>query len=93
MTEPKNALIKQYKKLFEMEGVKFSITDSAIDYIAQKAIDFGLGARGLRSICEAIMMDAMFDIPSKKDIKTFDVDLKYAKARLDKAHLKKLKAA
>ena len=93
MTEPKNALVRQYKKLFEMEGVKFTITDGAIDYIAQKAIDFGLGARGLRSICEAIMMDAMFDIPSKKEIKTFDVDLKYAKARLDKAHLKKLKAA
>ncbi len=93
MTEPKNALVKQYKKLFELEGVKFTITADAIDYIAQKAIEFSLGARGLRSICEAIMMDAMFDIPSKKDIKTFDVDLKYAKSKLDKVHLKKLKAA
>ena len=93
MTEPKNALVKQYKKLFELEGVKFTITADAIDYIAQKAIEFSLGARGLRSICEAIMMDAMFDIPSKKDIKTFDVDLKYAKSKIDKVHLKKLKAA
>lgn len=93
MTEPKNALVKQYKKLFELEGVKFTITPDAIDYIAQKAIEFSLGARGLRSICEAIMMDAMFDIPSKKDIKAFDVDLQYAKSKLDKVHLKKLKAA
>ncbi len=93
MTEPRNALIKQYKKLFELEGIKFSITDSAIEYIAAKAIDFGLGARGLRSICEAIMMDAMFDMPSKKDVKTFEVDLRYAKSKLDKVQLKKLKAA
>lgn len=93
LTEPKNALLKQYKKLFEMEGVKFTITDGAIDYIAQKAIDFGLGARGLRSICEAIMMDEMFDMPSKRDVKTFEVDLRYAKSKLDKVHIKKLKAA
>lgn len=93
MTEPKNAIIKQYKKLFELEGVKFSITDGAIDYIAQKAIEFGLGARGLRSICEAILMDAMYDLPSKKDVKTFEVDLRFAKSKLDKTHLKKLKAA
>ncbi|MFZ1676957.1 MAG: ATP-dependent Clp protease ATP-binding subunit ClpX [Saprospiraceae bacterium] len=93
MTEPRNALIKQYKRLFELEGVKFSITEGAIEYIAQKAIDFGLGARGLRSICEAIMMDAMFEIPSKKDVKVFEVDLRYAKGKLDKVQLKKLKAA
>ncbi len=93
MTEPRNALIKQYKRLFELEGIKFTITEGAIDYIAQKAIDFGLGARGLRSICEAIMMDAMFELPSKKDIKAFEVDLRYAKGKLDKVQLKKLKAA
>jgi ATP-dependent Clp protease ATP-binding subunit ClpX len=93
MTEPRNALIKQYKKLFELEGIKFSITEGAIEYIAQKAIEFGLGARGLRSICEAIMMDAMFDLPSKKEIRVFEVDLRYAKAKLDKVQLKKLKAA
>ena len=93
MTEPRNALIKQYKKLFELEGIKFSITESAIDYIAAKAIEFSLGARGLRSICEAIMMDAMFDLPSKKETQIFEVDLRYAKSKLDKVHLKKLKAA
>lgn len=93
MTEPKNAIVKQYQRLFELEGVKFSITAEAIDYVAQKAIDFGLGARGLRAICEAIMMDDMFDIPSSKEIKTLVVDLPYAKAKMDKVHLKKLKAA
>lgn len=93
MTEPRNALIKQYKKLFELEGIKLTISDGAIEYVAQKAIEFGLGARGLRSICEAIMMDAMFDLPSKKDVKIFEVDLRYAKSKLDKVQLKKLKAA
>lgn len=93
MTEPKNAIVKQYKKLFELEGIKFTITEGAIDYIAQKAIDFNLGARGLRSICELILMDAMFELPSKKEIKTLEVDLRYAKGKLDKVQLKKLKAA
>lgn len=93
MTEPRNALIKQYKKLFELEGIKFSITDGAIDYIASRAIEFGLGARGLRSICEAIMMDAMFELPSNKEVQMFEVDLRYAKSKLDKVQLKKLKAA
>lgn len=93
LTEPRNALIKQYKKLFELEGIKFTITEGAIDYIACKALEFNLGARGLRSICEAIMMDAMFDLPSKKEVQFFEVDLRYAKSKLDKVHLKKLKAA
>ncbi len=93
MTEPKNAIIKQYKKLFELEGVKFSMTKEAVSFIAGKAIELELGARGLRSICEAIMMDDMFDIPSSKDIKELKVDLDYAKSRLDKVQLKKLKAA
>jgi len=93
MTEPKNAIVKQYRKLFELEGIQFSMTEGAIEYIAQKAIEFNLGARGLRSICELILMDAMFEMPSKKDIKSFEVDLRYAKGRLDKVQLKKLKAA
>jgi ATP-dependent Clp protease ATP-binding subunit ClpX len=93
MTEPKNAIVKQYKKLFELEGIQFNITDGAIEYIAQKAIEFNLGARGLRSICELILMDAMFELPSKKEIKAFEVDLRYAKGKLDKVQLKKLKAA
>lgn len=93
MTEPKNALIKQYKTMFELEGIHFSMTDGAIQYIAQKAIEFGLGARGLRSICEAVLMDAMFDLPSQKGTHTLEVDLRYVKSKLDKIHLKKLKAA
>jgi len=93
MTEPKNAIVKQYKKLFELEGIQFTITEGAIEYIAQKAIEFSLGARGLRSICEVILMDAMFELPSKKEIKAFEVDLRYAKGKLDKVQLKKLKAA
>lgn len=93
MTEPKNALIKQYKTMFELEGIHFNMTEGAIQYIAQKAIEFGLGARGLRSICEAVLMDAMFDLPSQKGTHTFEVDLRYAKAKLDKVQLKKLKAA
>ena len=93
MTEPKNAIVKQYHKLFELEGIQFTISEGAIDYIAQKAIEFNLGARGLRSICELILMDAMFELPSKKDVKAFEVDLRYAKGKLDKVQLKKLKAA
>jgi ATP-dependent Clp protease ATP-binding subunit ClpX len=93
MTEPKNAIVKQYRKLFELEGIQFTMTEGAIEYIAQKAIEFNLGARGLRSICEVILMDAMFELPSKKEVKAFEVDLRYAKSKLDKVTLKKLKAA
>ena len=64
LTQPKNAIIKQYEKLFEMDGVKLVFDDEVLDYIVDKAIEYRLGARGLRSICEAIMMDTMFDIPS-----------------------------
>jgi ATP-dependent Clp protease ATP-binding subunit ClpX len=93
MTEPKNALLKQYTRLFELEGIRFSMNDEAIRYIAQKAIEFNLGARGLRSICEAILMDAMFELPSNKEVKSLEVDLHYAQSRLDKVKLRKLKAA
>jgi ATP-dependent Clp protease ATP-binding subunit ClpX len=93
MTEPKNALIKQYARLFEMEGIKFHITEGAIDFIAEKALDFKLGARGLRSLCEAVMMDAMFELPSEKDITEFKLDLSYVKEKLTKSKLSKLKAA
>jgi ATP-dependent Clp protease ATP-binding subunit ClpX len=93
MTEPRNSILKQYIKLFNLEGVKFTMTPEAIEYIAQKAIDFNLGARGLRSICELMLLDAMFEMPSKKDLSAFEVDLRYAKNKLDKVQLKKLKAA
>lgn len=93
LTKPKNALIKQYKKLLEYEKIDLVFEDDAIDYIIEKAVEFKLGARGLRSICEAIMTDAMFDIPSQKDIKELVIDLEYACEKIDKAKLKKLKAA
>jgi len=93
LTEPKNALVKQYTKLFELEGIKLSFTKEAIDYIAEKALDYRLGARGLRSICEAIMTDSMFDLPSHKDIKEFKVTRTYAKEKLSRSKLSLLKAA
>ena len=93
MSEPRNALIKQYKRLFELEGVEFSMTKDAIEFVAEKAIEYKLGARGLRSICEAVMTDAMFELPSDNSIKEFEVDLPYAKKQLDKSKLNSLMAA
>ena len=93
LTEPKNALTKQYSKLFEMEGVKLEFTKDAIDYIAQKALDLKLGARGLRSICEAIIMDAMFEIPSQKKTKKLVLDKAYIVEKLGKSKLAALKVA
>ncbi|MCB9283300.1 MAG: ATP-dependent Clp protease ATP-binding subunit ClpX [Lewinellaceae bacterium] len=93
LTEPKNSLIKQYVKLFELEGIALNFTTDAIHYIAQKAMEYNLGARGLRSICEAIMTDAMFELPSKKDVKRFEVDLKYAQNKLSSSKFHKLQAA
>ena len=93
LTEPKNALLKQYEKLFEMEGIKISFDKGVLEFIVDKAIEFKLGARGLRSICEAIMLDAMFDLPSDKTIKEFTVTLSYAHQMLDKSGMTKLKVA
>ena len=93
LTEPKNSLLKQYKKLFEYEGVKLDFEPEVLDFIVDKAVEFKLGARGLRSICEAIMIDAMFDFPSKKDVKSLTVTLDYAHEKFDKSDLKKLKVA
>lgn len=84
LTEPKNSIVKQQIKLFEMDGIKLSFDDDTLEYIVDKAVEYKLGARGLRSIMETIMMDAMFEIPSKK-VKTFRVSLKYAKEQLEKA--------
>jgi len=91
LTEPKNAIIKQYKKLFEMDDIKFEITDDALEYIVEKAIEYKLGARGLRSLCESILTDAMFELPSSED-KNLVVDRNYAEKRLTKSKLNKLKA-
>jgi ATP-dependent Clp protease ATP-binding subunit ClpX len=93
MSEPKNALLKQYKRMFELEGIELHMTEGAIHYIAEKAIEYNLGARGLRSICEAIMTDAMFDLPSNNTVKKFEVDLRYAREKLSRSKLKTLKAA
>ena len=91
LTEPKNAIIKQYQKLFSMDDVNFTITDSALDHIVQKAIEYKLGARGLRSLCEEILTDAMFELPSSND-KKLNVTKTYVEDKLVKTTLKKLKA-
>ncbi len=91
LTEPKNAIIKQYEKLFDMDGISFKITEQALDYIVQKAIEYKLGARGLRSLCEAIFTDAMFEFPSSGETE-FKVTKPYAEEKLSFETIKKLKA-
>jgi ATP-dependent Clp protease ATP-binding subunit ClpX len=93
LTEPKNALIKQYVKLFELDGIELKFDGDALDYVVTKAIDFKLGARGLRSICEAILTDAMFELPSSNDIKEFRVTRAYAEGQFSRSKMAKLKAA
>ena len=93
LTEPKNALIKQYKKLCEYEGVKLEVEDAALDYMVEKAVQFKLGGRGLRAICEMILTDAMFDLPSEKNEEVFYLSLDYAKQMLEHSKLDYLKAA
>ena len=93
ITEPKNAIIKQYKKLFEIEGIDLTFTEEAISFIAAQALEYRLGARGLRSICEAIMMDAMYELPSQKDITSFEVAKAYAQEKLGGSKLSKLRVA
>ena len=92
LTEPKNALIKQYTRLFEIDGIRLTFDAAVLDFIVEKAIDFKLGARGLRSICEAILTDAMYELPSK-DEKEFRVEVSYAKAQFSKSKLARLKVA
>lgn len=92
LVEPKNSIVKQYQKLFEMDGIKLKLDEEALDYIVDKAVEYKLGARGLRSIVEAVMMDAMFEIPSEK-VKSFTVTLEYTKQQLDKSHLGQLETA
>ncbi len=93
LTKPKNALVKQYKALFDMEGVKLTISPDSFKYIAEKAIEFKLGARGLRTILETILTDAMYEIPSQKDVKELVVDIDYVKSKIDNSKLVKFKAA
>lgn len=93
LTEPKNALVKQYKKLLAMEDVNLEFEESGIDYIVEKAVEYNLGARGLRSICEAIITDAMYELPSDESVKELIIDEKYAQEQFDKSKFKKLQVA
>jgi ATP-dependent Clp protease ATP-binding subunit ClpX len=93
LTEPKNALIKQYTRLFEFEDIALTVEDEALDYMVQKAIQYKLGGRGLRAICEMILTDAMFDLPSEKHDGTFHLTLEYAQQMVEHAKLEHLKAA
>ncbi len=93
LTVPKNALVKQYTKLFELEGIKLTFEMEALEFIADKALEYKLGARGLRSICEAILTDAMYSMPSQKDVKEYIVNKDLAEAKLSKINVSKLFAA
>jgi len=92
LTEPKNSIIKQYNKLFKIDDIELTFDESALEYIVDKAVEYKLGARGLRSICEAIMIDAMFELPTS-DEKTVTIDAKYAAAKLEKTNMKHLRIA
>ena len=92
LVEPKNSIIKQYVKLFKMDGIDLTFAEDALDYIVDKAVEYKLGARGLRSIVEAVMMDTMFELPSK-EVKEYKVTAQYAQQQLDKAKLNKLESA
>jgi len=93
LTEPKNALLKQFKKIFKADGIQLTYEDDAIDYIVEKALEYKLGARGLRSICEAVMTDAMYELPSQSDIKEFVVTREFVEEKLENTKISKLKAA
>ncbi|NEN23993.1 ATP-dependent Clp protease ATP-binding subunit ClpX [Cryomorpha ignava] len=93
LTEPKNALVKQYVKLFDMDGVKLSFDKKTLDFIVDKAMEYKLGARGLRSICEAILTDLMFELPSDNKMKAFNVTVDYANEKFSKSKISQLKAA
>lgn len=92
LTEPKNAILKQYTKLFKIDDIELTFEDDALEYVVDKALEFKLGARGLRSICEAIMIDAMFELPTSNQ-KKIEIDRKYAREKLEKINLKRLKVA
>ena len=87
LTQPKNAIIKQYKKLFAMDGIELEVTEDALDYIVDKALEYKLGARGLRSLCENILTDAMFELPST-DITSLIIDRTYAENKISQSNLK-----
>jgi ATP-dependent Clp protease ATP-binding subunit ClpX len=92
LTEPRNSLIRQYKRLFELEGIQLTIDDDVLDFMVTKAVEYKLGARGLRSICESILTDAMFELPSSKENK-FHLNLEYARKKFDTSKMSLLKVA
>ena len=91
LSEPKNSIIKQYEKMFAIDGIELKFDDEVLEYIVDKAVEFRLGARGLRSICETIMMDKMFETPSK-DLKSLTIALDYAQEKIEKGNVARLKA-
>jgi ATP-dependent Clp protease ATP-binding subunit ClpX len=93
LTEPKNALVRQYQKLFKIEGTKLSFSEEALDYIVDRAFEYKLGARGLRSICESIMTDAMFELPSQEGIEELEISLGYSKEKFENSKYANLQAA
>jgi ATP-dependent Clp protease ATP-binding subunit ClpX len=93
LTEPRNSLLKQYQHLFRLEGISLTFNEDVIEYLAETALEYELGARGLRSICEAVMTDAMFEMPGMKDVKYFEIDRKYATSKLEGGMLELLRAA
>ena len=93
LTQPKNALLKQYKKLFELEGIQLSFTEDAIDYVAERALEYELGARGLRSLCEAILLDAMYELPGDRSVTAFTVDRDYAERKVTRSKIAFLRRA
>jgi ATP-dependent Clp protease ATP-binding subunit ClpX len=93
LTEPKNALVKQYTRLFEYEGIKLTVEDGALDYMVKKAVQYKLGGRGLRAICEMILIDAMFDLPSEQHDGTFHLTLEYAEHMIEHSKLEQIKKA
>ena len=93
LTEPRNALVRQYQALFNLDGVELTFEDAALDYIVEKALEYKLGARGLRSICESVMNDVMFELPSEKHTKSFTVTVELAKEKIEKVKQSRLKAA
>jgi len=92
LTEPKNALIKQFKRLFEIEGIALTFESAVFDFMVERALEYKLGARGLRSICESILTDAMYELPSQK-VKTFEVTLEYAQRKFGTSKMSMLKVA
>jgi ATP-dependent Clp protease ATP-binding subunit ClpX len=93
LLEPKNALLKQYKKIFKADGITLTFEDEAIEFLVDRALEFKLGARGLRSICEVIMTDAMYDLPSETEIKEFAVTREFVEEKLENTRVSKLKVA